>query len=175
MKSTNSFSDAVRVQGAIKIEIFDARTGKFLYRVTDKPNLVCADTRVALTSLLDQSGGNLPYYRLWSIYVGDDNTPPATSQTALIGANQFGKVVVQPVTIIPPANSGIIEVEMTLAAGDNNSQYLRECALYTRGDADAITLPPNVNTRMLARQIHGEIYKTAGITVKYTWRYRIVA
>jgi len=175
MKSANSFSDTVQVQGAIKIEVFDAKTGKFLYCATDKPNLVCINTRLALTNLLDQSGGNLDYERIWSIYVGDDNTPPTTVDTALIGANQFGKVVVQPVTIIGLPTSGIIEVEMTLAAGDHNNQYLRECGLYTQGSAAGATVPPNVNAHMLARQIHGEVYKTAGITVKYNWRYRIVA
>jgi len=169
-------TDSVYVKGYLKIEVFDAKSGRFLYNVADKPNLICKNTKISLTSLLDQSGGNLEYYRLWSIYVGDDNTAPATTQTALVGSNQFGKTTL--LSIIPPADSGIIEVEMTLASGEHNNEYLRECALYTRGNTDSIIYPVsagNTDAKMLARQIHGDVYKTSGITVKYTWRYRIIA
>ena len=169
------FSDSVRVQGYVKIEVFDAKTGRFLYFAANKPNLICQDTRPTLTSLLDPSTVNLDYHQIWSIYVGDDNAAPTTTQTALVGANQFGKTIA--LSIIPPANSGIIEVEMTLAAGEHNNQYLRECGLYTKGNTASIVYPvvtANADAKMLARQIHGEVYKTSGITVKYTWRYRIV-
>lgn len=169
------FSDTVIVKGYLRVQVFDAKTGKELWR-EEKNNLICQNTRLSLTRLLAQQAAHtVEHYRIWSIYVGDGSTAPATTQTSLQGSNIFGKAVTQEVTIISPADSGILEMDTTLAAGDHNEEWLRECALYTRGSSDSVTTPPNGDARMLARQIHGAIYKTSGITVKYTWRYQITA
>ncbi len=172
------FSDTVVVKGYLRVQVFDAKTGEEVWR-EEKNNLVCQNTRLSLTRLLAQRTGppadDPEHYRIWSIYVGDSDTAPATTQTDLQGTNKFGKVVTQDITIIPPVDSGILEMEMTLTTGENNNNWLKECGLFTRGDVDAITIPPNSYSQMLARQIHGAIYKTSGIAVKYTWRYQITS
>ena len=169
------FNDFIKPKGHLKVQVFDVETGEELY-CEEKSNLICKNTKVAITGLLAQrASDNTDYARIWAIYVGDSSTAPTTSQTDLLGANTFGKVVTQDITVVAPSDSGILEMEMTLETGDNNGQYLRECGLFTRGDVDAITIPPNSEALMLARQIHGEIYKTSGIAVKYTWRYQITA
>lgn len=168
-------NDSVGLKGFLKIQVVDVKTGEEIQRI-EKPNLICVNSRLALTRLLSQTTAAwADYYKLWSIYVGDDNTAPATSQTDLQGANKFGKVFTAPITIVPPTDSGILELEMTLNSGEHNNQWLKECGLFTRGSADAVPVPIGSEVVMLARQIHGEIYKTSGITVKYTWRYQITA
>jgi hypothetical protein len=172
------FNDSASLKGFLKIQVFDAKSGEEIYR-EEKNNLICKNSKVAITGLLAQRTGppadNTDYARIWAIYVGDSDTAPTTNQTDLQGANKFGKAVTQDITVIPPSDSGILEMEMTLESGEHNSQYLRECGLFTRGDSDTVTVPPNAEALMLARQIHGEIYKTSGIAVKYTWRYQITA
>lgn len=168
------FNDSIGLQGHLTIQVFDAKSGKETRRI-EKPNLICINSRLALTRLLSKATSDWSdYYRIWSIYVGDDNTAPSTGQTDLVGSNKFGKAVVQDVTIIAPT-SGILEMEMTLTSGDHNEKWLKECGLFTRGSADAVPVPVGPQAVMLARQVHGEIYKTSGIAVKYTWRYQITA
>jgi len=167
--------DSIGLRGHLTVQVLDSDTGKEISK-EDKPNLICVNSRLAIIRLLaQQAAHNTDYYRIWSIYVGDSNTAPATNQTDLQGTNKFGKVVTQDISIIAPDTSGIMEMEMTLDSGDHNEQWLKECGLFTQGTDSAITVPPNAEARMLARQIHGEIYKTSGISVKYTWRYQITA
>ena len=178
-------TDQITPKGFLQIQVFDAKTGEELRKMRiEKPNLITQGSKRALTRLLSQEGfvdnphvagtHNPMEYRLWAIYVGDDNTAPATTQTALqaTAGNTTKKVVTQPV-VITGEYTGIVEVEITLTVSDHNDKYLRECGLFTRGDNDAPASASNVS--MLARQVHGEIYKTTAITVKYTWRYQITA
>lgn len=167
------FNESVELRGHLKIQVFDAKTGEEKKRI-EKSNLICKNSRLAITRLLMQTNAAwAERYKIWSIYVGDDSTVPATTQDNLVGSNKFGKVV--NVTAISPPDSGIVELDMTLTAGEHNDKYLRECGLFTRGDSDDVPVPKGTDAVMLARQIHGEIYKTSGIAVKYTWRYQITA
>ena len=169
------FHDSVKVKGYLKVQVFDVKTGEEIWR-EEKDNLICKNSRLSLTRLLAQrSTDTVEHYRIWSIYVGDSDTAPATTQSALQGSNIYGKAVTQDIVIVGAVDSGILEVEMTLSAGENNNQWIKECGLYTRGDVDAVSVPPDADAQMLARQIHGAIYKTSGIAVKYTWRYQITA
>jgi hypothetical protein len=174
--------DKVTPKGFLKIQVFDAKTGKELRKLrVEKPNLITQGSKRALTRLLSQEGFvfnpvtagtyNPMEYRLWGLYVGDDNTAPATTQVALQAlVNITRKQLTQPLTITTEY-SGIVEVEATLTDTDHNNKYLRECGLFSRGDNDDPDSASNAS--MFARQVHGEIYKTAAITVKYTWRYQI--
>lgn len=169
------YKDKVTPKGFLKIQVFDTNTGEELRELlVEKPNLITQGSKKALTYLLSQKTGDSNFdaerHRLWAIYVGDDNTAPATADLALKGSNITKKVVVQPLTITSEYG-GIVQVEMTLTDTDHNDKYLRECGLFTRGNNDD---PASTSYDvMLARQVHGEIYKTSAITVKYTWRYQI--
>jgi hypothetical protein len=171
--------DKVTPKGFLKIQVFDSKTGDELQSMrVEKPNLITQGSKRALAQLIAQRNPGVTDYperdKLWAIYVGDDNTAPATNQLGLEAhaSNTTKKAVVQPITITS-TYSGIVQVEMTITNSEHNDKYLRECGLFTRGDNDDPTLANNVT--MLARQVHGEIYKTSAITVKYTWRYQITA
>ena len=164
-------NDIIRVKGHLLIKVLDAKSGRELDRV-DKPNLVCKNSKVAITQLLAQRPADNPSYdKMWAIYVGDSNTAPTTDQIALQGTVVAKKAVDQPIEIISPSDSGIIEVEMTLLSGEANGSTLREAALYTRGDNDDPT--STSGALMLARQVHADVTKTSGIVLSYTWRYQI--
>jgi len=167
--------DKVTPKGLLKIQVFDSKTGKEIRELrVEKPNLITQGSKKALSRLLVQDDGVLTYdptyNRLWAIYVGDDNTAPATTQTALQAAVNVTKKEITSFTITGEY-SGIVEVEATLTDSDHNDKYLRECGLFTRGTLDDPASSAGVS--MLARQVHGDIYKTSAITVKYTWRYQI--
>lgn len=167
-------NDSAKLQGHITVEVRGAKTGELIRRIA-KNNVVCVGSKQAMASLMTQRSDEpnaADYNKIWSIYVGDGNTAPTTADTDLDGTNRLGKAVDQPITKDAGAVDGLIEVEMTLESGDFNGQTLRECGLFTRGDG---TLPstPSADQKMLARQVHGDIAKTSGITVAYTWRYQI--
>jgi hypothetical protein len=165
----------VGIRGFIKVVARDAATGRVLYR-EDKPNLIVAGSKYALARMLSQRSDGPTYdpawERIWAIHIGDSNTPPTTSQTALLGTNTLKKAVNQPVTIVNPATtSGIVETQVTFGTGDFNGYNIQEVGLFTRG-SDGGNLS-NSDIRMLARQIHGKIEKSVSMTVTYTWRYQI--
>lgn len=168
--------DKVATQGHLKIQVFDSKTGEELevYKV-DKPNLITKGSKKVLAHLLAQrSGVDTPEDdKLWAIYVGDDNTAPTTEDTDLQAdpANVTKKAY--DTLTVNSTYGGIVEVEMTLVDTDHPNKYLRECGLFSRGDNDIPTSASGAT--MLARQVHGEIYKTTAITVKYTWRYQITS
>jgi len=172
-------NDIVQPKGFLKIQVFDAKSGAEIRRI-EKPNLIVQGSKRALIYLLAQDPAvgspSIPYDpnedRLWSIATGDSATAPATSQTALQGTSVTYSTIVQPATIISEYG-GIVEVEATFDETMHNLSYMREVGLFTRGD-HAVPASASGKT-MLARQIHGEIYKTASITVKYTWRYQITS
>lgn len=166
------FISQIKIQGFLTIIARDAKTGQIVFR-EDKPNLVVQGTKGVVAHLLAQiSGTDANENRIWGIYVGDSADVPISSQTALQGSNVTKRAINQPMTIVPPeATSGIVEAEVTFGTTDHVGQYIREVGLFSRGNDD----DPNVSTSatMMARQIHGEIYKTASITVTYIWRYQI--
>jgi len=168
--------DGLKLEGHLVIEARDFRSGRLIKRI-DKKNLICQNSWFSIGKLLSQpsSGDPLEYYRIWAIYVGDSNTAPASSQTGLLGTNTLGVAVTQPISESSNSSGTVLTLEMTLGTGDFNGNVLRECGIFTRGDAD--TVPPTTpsTSLMLARQVHSDISKSSSMTVKYTWRYRIYA
>lgn len=166
------FISQIKIRGHLSIVARDARTGRVVFR-EDKPNLVVQGTKGVVAHLLAQvTGTDANENRIWGIYVGDSSDPPVSSQTALLGAHITKKAVNQPMTIIAPeATSGIVEAEVTFSTTDHVDEYIREVGLFSRGNDDDPTV--STTATMMARQIHGEIFKTAAITVTYTWRYQI--
>lgn len=164
---------SVKIQGFLQVRVHDAKTGALVYR-EDKPNLICVGSRKAMAKLAAQrSTVDEPTYdKIWAIYAGDSSTTPVSSQTWLQGTNITKKAVTQPVTIVTSDDSGIVEVTSTFGTSDHNNWYIREVGLFTRGDNDDPTLADEDLVTMLARQIHGKIYKTSAISVSYTWRYQ---
>lgn len=167
--------DKVTPKGYLKIQVCDSKTGKEIRELrVAKPNLITQGSKKALSRLLTQDDGVTAYdpthNRLWALHVGDDNTAPATTQLALQAAVNVTKREITSF-VITGEYSGVVEIEVTLSDTEHNDKYLRECGLFTRGTLDDPAT--SVGVTMLARQIHGEIHKTAAITVKYTWCYQI--
>ncbi len=163
-------NDQVKLKGFLKVQVFD-KEGKEVYR-EEKDNLVCIGAKQAMERLLAQRTGtdHADYEKLWAMYVGTDNTPPVTTQTDLVASVHRQHFDADP-SIDVGGVTGLVEMAMTIASGDANGNTLREVGLFSRGDNDTPSL--TTNQRMYARQIHGAIEKTAGFTVKYTWRYQI--
>lgn len=172
-----SIVSSLKIQGFLQVRVHDVTTGALVYK-EDKPNLICIGSREAMAKLASQRPGDTAEYeKLWAIYAGDDGTAPASNQTWLLAAVDHitKKAVTQPVEIVTSDDSGIVQVTTTLVSGDHNNMYIREVGLFTRGDDDDPTLADESKVTMLARQIHGEIYKTSAISVSYTWRYQFTS
>jgi len=167
-------SSKIKVYGQVIIVVRDVRSRRVLNRLSAH-NLVVAPTKLALADLLTQQSTDpnaAEYNKIWAMYVGDGTTTPATSDTGLAGSNLFGKAVDQPITKNSGGVDGLVEATMTLESGDANGITLSEVGLFTRGDG-TLANPPAAAQRMLARQLHGTIEKTSGITVAYKWLYQI--
>lgn len=170
-------TSGIRLRGHLTIRILD-RTGREKERI-EILNTICEGTELTLERLLSQETGvYIPNEnRLWAIYAGTDNTPPAHDDTAL-GAQAYAKACVQPMIVSEGGVAGLLVCQMTMPAGggpaeNGNGNTFQEAGLYTRGDDDdpAVT----VGALMLARQIHSAITKDSSISIEYTWRFQIVA
>jgi hypothetical protein len=168
------FVETFTIRGHVIITVRDSITGRLLKKLSDH-NVVTKNAKLALVDLLTQQSTDpnaAEYNKLWSIYVGDGTTAPAATDTNLAGANIFGKELDQPITKASGGVDGLIEATMTLGSGDANGITLSEVGLFTRGDG-TLANPPAAEQRMVARQVHGAISKTSGITVSYKWLYQI--
>jgi hypothetical protein len=67
--------------------------------------------------------------------------------------------------------AGLMQLEMNLLSGEANGNTLREVAIYTRGDDDDPTVA--AGQTMVARQVHGDLAKSSGITIKYIWDLQV--
>lgn len=165
----------VRLRGHLTIRILDSLTKRERERI-EILNTVCEGAELAIERLLAQRPADDPdEEKLWSIYCGTDNTPPAHGDTEL-GTAVFAKACDQPMVVSDGGVAGLLTCQMTMEAGDGNGNTFKEAGLYTRGGQDATPYPtPDADARLVARQIHSAIAKDASITIEYTWRFQVAA
>lgn len=172
------FQDGISMKGMLTITVRSSITREVVRRITirNKITFLAADTLVELWA---QRATDPPPVQdmIYSMRMGTANTPASRADTNL-GAYAIGAQLtdVNKVTGI----AGEIEFIALLGAGDANGITLQEAGLFTRGSAVS-PRPVNVETtsdvpgtspgnpRMVARQIHAPIPKSAAITVEYSW------
>ncbi len=185
MKNLAKFSDGISMKGTLTVITRDAQTGKQLRRceIRNKITFGAADTLVELwaqrTAPIDQP----PLQnRIYSMRMGTADTVASRAHTNL-GACVIGVELtdVNKVTGI----AGELQFIAILGAGDANGYTLQEAGLFTQGDIS----PPNpigtsvivdpvagVGTpRMISRQVHPAIPKSAAITIEYQWAIAFTA
>jgi hypothetical protein len=184
-KSRPDMASAGRLYGNITITAYDIVRGKkkCVYRVT-KRNQITDDGRLINVELLAQlttgtgPQSNPAWNQLWSLSIGEDATPAAAVQTALVAPVWSSQLVLPTERDVVPS---LFEVKVlkTVPAGEATGSNLREVGLFTRGIQDA----PNPtypswemipSRRMYARQTYSEIIKTPTMVVTYNWRLGLV-
>jgi hypothetical protein len=171
-------SDAIRIQGVLRVGVKDARTGLYLrrYEIRNKITFLMADVLVEL--LAQRASDPTPAFdAAFSMRMGASNTPASRSDTNL-GAFVIGKQLndVNKVTGVP----GELQFLAQLDAGDGNGNTLQEAGLFTAGSAGSPTPSDAPGTapgtpRMFARQIHPPIPKSVAVILDYDWRIAFVA
>ena len=176
-----NFNDKCFGRGALRLRVLDAKSRRVL-RVISIPNQVCIGALDAIQRLISQliPGDNDEVECLFfSIWCGTDATSPTAADLAL-GADEFRKVF-DPVTFVINLGGivGLTQMQMTMEAGEGNGFTYVEAGLFTQGPfATAIgAQTPGIgagNARMVARQVHAQVQKTAAIAIEYTWRFQIL-
>lgn len=173
-----SLNDGIFMRGILCVTTRDAVTGEQLRRVEirNKITFLAGDTLVEQWAQRT-TDPDPTYQKIFSMRMGTSNTPASRSDTAL-GAEAFGYELldVDKITTV----QGEIEFQAYLGAGDANGNTLQEAGLFTMGNAptpsptDVPGTSPGA-VRMVARQVHPPIPKTAAITVEYSWRVAFTA
>lgn len=162
---------AFSIKGHITVEARDVKTGELVFREA-KQNTIVNGVKTIVERLMQQSVGTYAdYNKVWALYVGDDNTVPNVTQTSLV--NEVFAKAYDRFDINVGGVSGLMELEMNLLSGEANGNTLREVAIYTRGDHDDPASATPGTPTMVARQVHGDLAKSAGITIKYIWGLQI--
>jgi hypothetical protein len=136
--------------GFLQIHHLDAE-GKVLH-ITDAPNVITYGARSILTHLI--AGDSLSNTYINSLEVGTDNTVPARTDTAL--GNKVDEVgITYEYPVIYPDR--VVFTGILPNTTPANGSTLREAGL------------TNSNGELFARQVYGDIAKTAAVQLKYIW------
>lgn len=173
-----SLVDGIFMRGILCVTTRDAVTGEQLRRVEIRNKITFLAGDIIVEMWAQRATDPDPTYsQVFSMRMGTSNTPASRSDTAL-GAEAFGYELldVDKITGV----RGEIEFQAYLGAGDANGVTLQEAGLFTRGSSPtpSPTDVPGVNpgdVRMVARQVHPPLPKTAAITVEYSWRIAFTA
>ena len=161
----------VRMIGTLTIHVKDARTGRVL-RTLQKRNTITFNAGDVMRALLAQRATDAaPAEYSWgSMRFGTSNTTPTRADTDLIAE------VVSVRKALPDGQktdgiSGEIVVDATLGSGDGNGNTFQEAGVFTFGPT---TFDANVggSLQLFARQVHGAIAKSGGITFDYNWTFQ---
>lgn len=181
-----NFRDYFVGKGALRVRVI-READKRVLRTIAIPNQVCVGAQDAVQRLLTQTDpSDASECELWSIWCGVDGTAPAPgdlqlAETGAPGAANFRKVFDAPPTINLGGVTGLLQVQMTMLGGGGSEgdgfTYV-EAGLFTQGpNADPTLVTPGIgvgNARMVARQVHAMIAKTAAISIEYTWRFQLL-
>lgn len=163
--------DNIGLRGFIRVRAIDAGTGEVLYH-EEKRNLVCKGAKEALVRLMAQATtADYEETKLWAIYAGSGSALPDVEDTEL-DTVAFKKECVQPVSY--SVLDGELSLQMTIESGEGNGISFQEAGLFSRGDNDDPNDGGITGVLMYARQLHGAIAKTSGISIEYTWRFQIL-
>jgi len=172
------YIDQLGLRGILRVRVYDVATGKRLQH-EEKRNLVCKGAKEALVRLIAQAsihGGsptNVDFEetKLWAIYAGTGTALPDVEDTEL-DTVAFKKECVQPIAF--SILDGEATLQMTIESGEGNGNTFQEAGLFSRGDNDDPNAGGITGVLMYARQLHGAIAKTSGISIEYTWRFQIL-
>lgn len=167
-------------RGALRLRVLDAKDRRIL-RVVNIPNQVCVGALDAFQRLAAQltAPDDAEECMFYSIWCGTDGTTPTSADLAL-GADEFREVF-DPASLVIDVGgiTGLMQMQMTMEAGEGNGFTYVEAGLFTQGpSATALAAQtPGIgagNARMVARQVHAQVQKTAAIVIEYTWRFQIL-
>lgn len=172
----NTFRNTIPARGDICIKVKDAKTGKLLRRIEVRNTITFLFADVVL-ELLAQRASDPAASRntIYTLRVGTGATAPTRTDTNL-GNPVFGMIMddSNKITGLP----GELEFTSTLESGDGNGNTLTEAGLFTKGPtAGSLDSPGSTGTspRLVARQIHAGIPKTAALVLEYSWKISITA
>ena len=183
MKRQAQLSDGIPMKGVLTVITRDAVTGKQLRRceIRNKITFGAADTLVELWAQRTTDQPPLQN-RIYSMRMGTADTVASRAHINL-GAGVIGVQLtdVNKVTGI----AGELQLIAILSASDANGYTLQEAGLFTQGNnpspnpvGTSVVVDPVGATgtpRMVARQVHPPIPKTAAITIEYQWRLAFTA
>lgn len=159
--------DNVGMRGLLTIRVRDTLTRRLLREFTIKNMIVNSGFGTAILLLAQTTDAGLPLalnvpesLRITRLRAGSDGTAPTLTDTQLgdVSFVELAPLVVTH-TVIAPFE---LVASVTLESGMGNGKTFREAGLFTAG----ITTP---DIRMVARQIHPEITKSAAIAIEYEW------
>lgn len=171
-----SWHDRACLYGRFGMTVYDVKDGqpKVVRRIQKKNQVVDSGARVMLELLcqMDITSLTTEQNQIWSLGVGTVGTPPAVSDTLLLGqvwAEQFALAECQ--ITVPPLYEIQIYKTLPTTPCSANGHILREAGVFTRGNVDD---PYTSATRRLyCRQTHPPIEKIATMQIVYDWRLGI--
>lgn len=144
--------DIKPVEGRLRIRSIDRAGNRYEYKT---PNVIVFDARITMAHLL--VGDLVNTYKIGFIGVGTGNTAPQRADTSLIA--EVHQQAIEPYSF-PDGDNGQVEITATLDfISPANGNTLREAGLISLN-----------GTSLFARQVHGDIFKDAGIQLQYIWR-----
>lgn len=163
--------ESIKITGTAVVEIINAKTGKIIKTVKCKNLIVNGGLKVHRNWAAGIAAGTDADYnvdtRIDQIAVGDDDTPPAKTQTTL------GNLLLQKeVWGTPDSGCGInlidnetVEYFMLIGTGELNGETIREVALISE-TAQATTI-------MISRFLTGNLVKSSNVQfiIKYRFKY----
>jgi hypothetical protein len=170
--------DGIPMRGDIDIYVRDARTQEVLRHIGIRNKITFLAANVLVELLAQRASDPDPdTNKVFSMRMGTSNTAASRADTNL-GAFAVGKELADVNKLDGVA--GELQFVTTLGAGDGNGVTLQEAGLFTQGSAGSPTPSDAPGTgpgdvRMVARQVHVAIPKTAAITIEYSWRLAFTA
>lgn len=144
----------LKLEGHLEIKLINP-DGSIKKRMVIR-NTITYDGELSVLNLWAQNAGSPTDWQIQQLRVGSSAVPPLKSDIGL-GSPYVDVMNLAPASrVINPSTS---ELTLTGSLGPAIlvNQYLREVGIFFG------------NNKILARQIHPEIYKTGPITVSYSW------
>jgi len=168
--------DAAGLYGRMTVTAYDE--GVKVYRCV-KMNQITDKGRESVLELLAQvlpatgiPQTNPEYNKLWSLSVGEDPTPPASTQTALLSPVWTDALAIPAERLYVPSLFEI-HVHKEIPAGTATGAVLAEAGIFTRGSRSAPdpgdAWETILHRRMYARQIFPAITKGATMSIVFDW------
>lgn len=177
ISNIGNLKSPVGLFGIFFMRVFEHKTGdKRLFRKVIKRNQITNEGRSALLNLMytGTTGANQETYRIWSLSVGINTTPPSISDD-LAAMTPVWNSALDAGTgcelVEAPPNTYLLQVNKLLPETDAVGYALSEAGIFTRGDND----DPNASTTKLlyARQIFPIITKTNTMSIEFDWQLGI--
>jgi hypothetical protein len=170
------WTDRACLYGRFGMTVYDMKDGqqKVVRRIQKKNQVVNDGARAMLELLCQMDVGSLSteQNQIWSLSVGTVGTPPAVTDTLLLGqvwAEQFALAECA-IAACPPYEIQIYKTLPTTPCSANGS-ILREAGVFTRGTLDDPYT--SANRRLYCRQTHPPIEKVNTMQIVYDWRLGI--